>query len=410
MNIKFRMPKFQRMTTKGGVLREMTMTVIATTISIILTFGTAMWLEGRQKVKNGRQMAMMVIHDMDVNIQAFKDAARNEIAKGEFLSYMIAHADQVDTIAVDSLIKFWTFIATRESGIIEDSKEKIFNSSPETWKNIDNPTFIDIVQDFYVKRRVYYSYLEKDRAFIQPISEDELYQVMLNADDFFVPYDRAAVKQLLRDKRVALYTACWHGRQQFLDDAAADWQRMSDQCKFVMGITDAELEEYIKKQTRTGEPVRDRQLIGRWKGTSARGDNAEVFVFNKDHTFRHENVNSINNAFYTGRLIYKSCLTGRWHIVGDSLIREYDKDRHYDIDTTEMSCSEEMKDSVAHYLKTVREYVARYNEEAKDMDLGRSAKKVSIDKSGNKIEIDYRTSDGQDNDGVPYQYLNRVKQ
>jgi uncharacterized protein YeaO (DUF488 family) len=177
-----------------------------------------------------------------------------------------------------------------------------------------------------------------------------------------------------------------------------------------MGITDAELEEYIKKQKRTGEPVRDRQLIGRWKGTSARGDNAEVFVFNKDHTFRHENVNSINNAFYTGRLIYKSCLTGRWHIVGDSLIREYDKGQHYDIDTTEMSCSEEMKDSVAHYLKTVREYVARYNEEAKDMDFGRSARKVSIDKSGNKIEIDYRTSDGQDNERVPYQYLNRVKQ
>ena len=43
MNVKFKMPKFGRKTNGGSMMKELILTTLATSISIVLTFGTAMW-------------------------------------------------------------------------------------------------------------------------------------------------------------------------------------------------------------------------------------------------------------------------------------------------------------------------------------------------------------------------------
>ena len=141
------------MTSKGGVVREMTMTIIATTISIVLTFGTAMWLERKQKLENGRQMAMMVISDIDENIKFFNELAKQEKEHLEMASYVENHLDQINQIAYDTLSEVFRYLLEENIYTIDDSKERIFNSSQDTWKNIDNPMFISIVQSFYLERR-----------------------------------------------------------------------------------------------------------------------------------------------------------------------------------------------------------------------------------------------------------------
>ena len=65
MNVKFRMPKFGQMQGGKSMLRELLMTTLGTTISIVLTFGTAAWLEHRQQAKNRRQTAMMVLSNIE---------------------------------------------------------------------------------------------------------------------------------------------------------------------------------------------------------------------------------------------------------------------------------------------------------------------------------------------------------
>lgn len=47
-----------------ATFKELTLSIIGTTISIILTFGTAAWLEHRQQEKNRRQITLMVISDI----------------------------------------------------------------------------------------------------------------------------------------------------------------------------------------------------------------------------------------------------------------------------------------------------------------------------------------------------------
>ena len=46
-------------------LKDLLMTFLATTFSIVLTFGTAALIDKRQKEKNKRQMVMYVLYDMN---------------------------------------------------------------------------------------------------------------------------------------------------------------------------------------------------------------------------------------------------------------------------------------------------------------------------------------------------------
>ena len=48
MNVKFRMPRFWRQPKQNGIFKELLLTFIGTTLSIVLTFGTAQYLERKQ--------------------------------------------------------------------------------------------------------------------------------------------------------------------------------------------------------------------------------------------------------------------------------------------------------------------------------------------------------------------------
>lgn len=409
MNIKFRMPKFQKMTTKGGIVREMLMTVIATSISIVLTFGTAMYIENRQKKEAGRQMAMMVIHDMDVNIAAFKAIAKEHEKNGELLEYLIDNPDQIDSISGDSLAMVWNCILNDELFFIDDSKEKIFNSSQETWKTIDNPMFIDLIQDFYLKRRFYQDYMTTERSFRSPITKEEEYEMMLNAPYYYLGYDREQLRKLVSDKRVRLFATYSTARQDYIEKAAGDWQRMSDQCKFIMDITDEELEEYIDRQTKTGEPVNESELIGTWADVSTMGDDEESITFNRDHTFMHLRTHSINSSTFSGPIYYTSHYSGKWHIVGDSLIREYDKGVFTDLDTTQISYTAAMRDTVGKFIDRLKKQVDKRNESGKEFVMGRKSNAATIDKSGNKIELPYVSVNDDGEEEIKVNYMKRKK-
>lgn len=114
------MPQIGKSGKSGSVVRELLLTTIATTISIVLTFGGSAYFEQKKKKSDARLMAMMVIHDMENTALQLRQAS-----------------------------------------------EKIFLSSQETWKNIDNPGFIDAVQHFYVERHQIFDYINSSPLFPQ---------------------------------------------------------------------------------------------------------------------------------------------------------------------------------------------------------------------------------------------------
>ena len=57
------MPQMGRMK-NGGWKKELLLSVVATTISIVLTFGTASYLEKRQQKENRKQVAILIVNDL----------------------------------------------------------------------------------------------------------------------------------------------------------------------------------------------------------------------------------------------------------------------------------------------------------------------------------------------------------
>ena len=66
-------PKIQSSWGKGFLT-----SLLGTTISILLTFGTSALVESKQKADAQRQTAMMVIHDIDVCIEQMEEMAKDE--------------------------------------------------------------------------------------------------------------------------------------------------------------------------------------------------------------------------------------------------------------------------------------------------------------------------------------------
>lgn len=405
MNIKFRMPKFQKMTTKGGILKEMAMTVIATSISIVLTFGTAMWLESRQKAESGRQMAMMVISDIDENVELFNDHAKWEEEHLEMAAYVKTHLDQINEISEDTLMEVLDYFVEGVIYIIDDSKERIFNSSQDTWKNIDNPMFINIVQEFYHDRRVYDMQFNTDIAFRNPLSKEEFSQLMTSAGDWDTELIAATLKQLMSTGKGKLFMGYSRSRSKFLYSIAGDWQQKSDQLKFIMGITDDELQEYLNKQQRTGAPVSDEQIFGTWAASSAIGNTDETIEFKRDHRLVHILKQYILNPKYSGKLVIVRTLEATWRLEGDSLYRDYDADV-YTLDRSNVTYSDEFKEELEDYFAKYQESLAARNEKAKrdGSKMGHRVNTAFIDRSESKIELGFTeiNEDGKEETSTSY--------
>ena len=388
MNVKFRMPKFQKMKSKGGIVKEMTMTIIATSISIVLTFGTGMWLDHRQKEKDGRQIAMMVISDIDENIEVFNEYAKWEEKHLEMAKYVEAHLDQIGQVPEDTLAEVLNYVMEDDIYMIDDSKERIFNSSQETWKNIDNPLFINIVQSFYQERRIYDDKFESEIAYRQPLSTEEAYRLLASYNKWSREEIAVTLKELIPTRKAQLFFDFSPSRCQQLYSIAKEWQQKSDQLKFIMGITDEELQDYLNNQQRTGEPVTDRQLVGTWRATEAFGNQEETIEFKRDHRFIHCHKQYASSTRYTGKLIIANTMEGTWYIKGDSLYRDYESDT-YKLDRSDVKYAEEDKELVEDYIARYNEKLTKRNEESKKNGsrMGHRSNSAFIDRSGSKIEL-----------------------
>jgi len=96
MNVKVKMPNFRKPKNGSSVTKELLMSVIGTTISIVLTFGTAYLIDNHQRKAEGRDIAMMVIHDIDQYVEIFRDEAKEDTERHDLTMYVLEHIDSIE--------------------------------------------------------------------------------------------------------------------------------------------------------------------------------------------------------------------------------------------------------------------------------------------------------------------------
>ena len=151
---KFNARKINAGKTSSHWGKDFLTSLLGTTLSIVLTFGTSALLEHKMKADIQRQTAMMVIHDIDASVELVEDIANYEDEKNQAVQYVLAHLDQIDALPADTLALALKMIADTDGDntIFDDSKEKIFNSSQDIWSNLDNMAFVDNMERFYRER------------------------------------------------------------------------------------------------------------------------------------------------------------------------------------------------------------------------------------------------------------------
>ncbi len=131
-------------------LSQFWQSLIATSISIVLTFGTAAVMDYYKKESAKKEMVMMIIYDFDKTIESMEenDTAFNDAMLNQ--ADLAVHPEHFDSLR-------YTFVPamTIVSSLFPETTEKIFSSNIETFNTISNVNFISEVSDFYSVRQLY---------------------------------------------------------------------------------------------------------------------------------------------------------------------------------------------------------------------------------------------------------------
>ena len=130
--------------------KQFLLTLLATTFSIILTFGTSAIIDRRHKAADKKEMVMMIIYDFDKTIEQvqYVDSVFRQAFKAQ--QDAILHPEHFNSY-------YSTFMTSVQLTYTEFSEttEMVFSSNIETFNTLGNVNFIHEVSAFYNLRRFY---------------------------------------------------------------------------------------------------------------------------------------------------------------------------------------------------------------------------------------------------------------
>lgn len=142
MNIKLHTPKTLKSGSGMGSIKQFLLSLLATTVSIALTFGTAAIVDYNKKQREKHEIVMMVMYDMYNSLKTI-EKADSSIQQSKMIQRQIVE----DTTQFD---KQMTRLLVLVSGILIDyteTTERIFSSSIESINTVGNVLFTEMWQN-----------------------------------------------------------------------------------------------------------------------------------------------------------------------------------------------------------------------------------------------------------------------
>ena len=376
---------------------QLLISIIGTAIGVGLTFAVNNWMDNRKKEEDQRLMAIMVIHDIDESINTLKSMKENMETMYNAALYVREHLDQLDSVPNDTLDNALYFIIETEDEFrFDNSKEKIFHSSPETWQNLGCMKFIDNVQYCYYSRQEFQDAYNKSSFWQKPVSMNETERLKLDnsnlsLDEYFEQYlanEREFIKEKFQDESVSYFISVAPRKLGIIKDYIRYWSRVNDENKFLMSITDDELDSYVNSINTNGNAVTEKGLVGTWNSSSLI-DEINQFEFRKDHTFSflYNKISTANLNFSQGKLSTTYKETGTWKLEGDTLITIPDS-VDLEVDASKMVVQPERQEMLDRWVQNYKEeYISAYKKNIKEGGL-RRAWHARLDASRDKMELE----------------------
>ena len=148
MNVKIHTPKSLKMGSGMSSMKQFLLSLVATTISIVLTFGTTAWLDDKKKEEARREMVMMILYDLAGSIEQ-AEQCDSQLREGFTLQLEVAKNPKV--LSENPFL----FVRSAPYFNFTETVECIFSTNIETINTLGNVLFAENVSDIYRLRRQY---------------------------------------------------------------------------------------------------------------------------------------------------------------------------------------------------------------------------------------------------------------
>ena len=387
MNIRFKVPKFGRKITGYGMLKELLLTTLATTISIVLTFGTAYCVDQHKADRNRRLMAMTIINDINQSLNVIKKYIEEDENGRNISLYLMENMERLDSISEDTLNLFLEYVtpSTFDFDIdmeFKKNNETIFNSSQDTWSTLNDKKFFKNVQDFYSYRTVFERQRKESVVFQKPVTHEELSQMLLDTDELSSHKGKVETcRRLLNSMKVKRYIDLYAERVKSYQYYLMIFFNQNEENKFLMNITEQEMNDFVNETFRRVHPVKDKELVGTWKAAYPDDNYQATFEYKKDHTFTAHYAVYWSDAAIIGKMIQRFSISGTWVIEGDSLVKVFDASSYkMKIDENGATYHPDQISAVEHLKKEMSKKPSGL--------AARVVQGTNIDESGTRLQLD----------------------
>ena len=230
MNIKLHTPKSLKTGSGMASMKQFLLSIVATSISIALTFGTAAFLDNKKKQSEKREIVMMVMYDMYNSLQSI-EKADSTIQQAMDMQLQIAE----DTTKFEALrYKFAQLMPKAE---YTETTERIFSSSIETINTVGNVLFTENVAEFYQMRKRYKTSICDSIA--NDIVHSQLFHSLKNLLNFEYSFHAIVSSGMLKEMQLKYA-----------------------QCKQMMEVTDADIDAYREQREQIDKSMMDDDASG----------------------------------------------------------------------------------------------------------------------------------------------------
>jgi hypothetical protein len=161
---------------------------------------------------------------------------------------------------------------------------------------------------------------------------------------------------------------------------------LNEENKFLMNITEQDMEDFVKGTHMKVRKVSDSDLVGTWENPTLVDNYYSTFEYKKDHTFTLHCLTYWSDVTFRGRMAQRYSIGGTWVIKGDSLIKVFDMD----------SYKMEVDDSGINYQPNQATAVEMFKKELYKMPNKfkvlkpnpRVSQGINIDESGTRLQLD----------------------
>jgi ABC-type dipeptide/oligopeptide/nickel transport system ATPase subunit len=217
MNIKLHTPNSLKSGSGISSFKQFLMSVVATSVSIALTFGTAAVIDSNKKQKEKREIVMVLMYDMYNSLHNVEQADSMVRHAMDLQLQLAEDPSQFERINQEMLMSLPLVEYT-------EAAERIFSSSIETINTVGNVLFTEDVAEFYQCRHKY-----------KTLVSDSL-------------TSNASV-EAISSVRGALDFNLWNYAIMSVG-LASNMKLLFNECKQMMNVTDKDLEAYRREKTK----------------------------------------------------------------------------------------------------------------------------------------------------------------